>query len=64
VGGELARDFYGLAICKYENGGGYYLFYCNEDWETITDTWHETMEDAMEQAEFEYTNTKTDWTKK
>lgn len=61
IEGEQKKDFYGLAICKYESEGGYYLFYCGEDWEAITDTWHETIEDAREQAGFEYMNTGDSW---
>jgi hypothetical protein len=61
VNGDLVKDFYGLAICTYNNDKGYYLFYCNENWETITDAWHETMEEAVDQAVFEYTNTENGW---
>lgn len=61
VGGKLVKDFYGLAICKYPNSNGYYLFYCDSAWVDITDTYHETIEDAIEHAEFEYTNTENDW---
>jgi len=54
VGNRLKEDFYGLAICKYQNEAGYYLFYCNEQWEAVTDTIHESIEDAKDQGEFEY----------
>ena len=43
-----------LAICQYANEDGFYLFYCSPDWKTITDTWHESLEDALAQAEFEF----------
>lgn len=43
----------GLAICR-EAGTGFYLFGCDGEWNTVTDTWHETVEDAQHQAEFEY----------
>jgi len=45
----------GLAICRYDNGPGFYLFYCDDAWNEIADTWRETLEAAMAQAEFEYT---------
>ena len=61
VGGSLIKNFYGLAICQYENDKGFYLFYCDSSWKTITDTHHETIEDAKDQAEFEYTNIENNW---
>ena len=50
VNSEQVSDFYALAICKYENDSGYYLFYCNSEWDAITDTYHDTIERAKEQA--------------
>ena len=60
--GELIENFYSLSICKYPDVKGYYLFYCDSSWDAITDTYHDTLEDAIEQAEFEFTNTKNNWT--
>ncbi len=37
VAGELQRPAAGLAICKYEADPGYYLFYCDQKWNPITD---------------------------
>ena len=52
----------GLAICRYEHDeGGVYLFRCDENWETESDTWHETPERAKEQAEFEYECSYVTW---
>ena len=53
-----------LAICKYENEEGYYLFGCNSNWDSVTDTLHETLEDAIEQAEWEYEGLSGIWLKK
>jgi len=61
VGNQIPDDFYGLAICKYPNDRGYYLFYCNGNWEAITDTWHETIEDAKDQGEYEYFGIEDNW---
>ena len=61
VDGLPTEDFYGLAICKYKDDPGYYLFYCDASWETITDTYHDTVEDAKDQAAFEYSDTEKDW---
>lgn len=42
-----------LAICRHDEAA-FYLFHCNDLWQVIADTWHETLEAAMRQAEFEY----------
>ena len=54
----------GLAICQYEDEVGYYLFGCDENWKCITDTFHDTIEDAMDQGQREYEGTKEKWIKK
>jgi hypothetical protein len=51
----------GLAICQYEGDDAYYLFGCTEVWESKSDTWHETLDDAKSQAEFEYAGTAHTW---
>jgi hypothetical protein len=51
----------GLAICKYEQEEGYYLFGCDATWHSVTDTWHQTIEEAMRQAEFEYMGATGTW---
>ncbi len=61
VGGQEMGAFAGLAICHYQGDNSYYLFYCDSAWNAVTDTWHETIEDAMEQAEFEYQGVTTTW---
>lgn len=43
-----------LAICQYDGEQSSYLFYCDDKWNVITDTWHESVGQAMKQAEFEY----------
>lgn len=47
-----------LAICQYADQNDYYLFYCDEDWQVLNDTWCQTIDDALNQAEFEYTGVK------
>ncbi len=49
-----------LAICR-DADGGFYLFGCNAEWDTVTDTWHETLEDAKHQAEFQYEGVSDSW---
>ncbi len=61
VGGVLLGPAKGLAVCQYEGESAFYLFGCDEEWNSLSDTWHETLEDAKEQAEFEYEGTKETW---
>jgi hypothetical protein len=51
----------GLAICQYDGEDAYYLFACSENWEVMSDTWHQSLTEAKEQAEFEYTGTASTW---
>lgn len=62
--GKSANPTVGLAICKYENEDGYYLFGCDLNWESGTDTLHESVEEAIEQAEWEYGDLSGAWMKK
>lgn len=63
ISGNEQNNFSNLAICQYTNDQGFYLFYCDENWNNITDTWHESIEDAIEQAEFEFSGTTHQWKK-
>lgn len=63
VAGELMGAAAGLAICHCETENGFYLFGCDEHWEPVTDTWHGSLEDAKEQAEFEYEGVSAAWQK-
>ena len=60
TGGDPA-DFKGLVIVEERAGAAYYLFYCNEQWEVLTDTWHRTLDDAKSQAEFEFEGVAQAW---
>jgi hypothetical protein len=51
-----------LQIAQYDNDAGFYLFYLNEKNEVMTDTWHETIEEAMDQAEWEFQIVSDEWT--
>ena len=61
VGGGLMGPAAGLAICRHEGETAVYLFGCDEDWDTVTDSWHETLEEAKAQAEFEYEGVSATW---
>ena len=63
VESKLIGDFPKLAICQYEGQELCYLFYCNESWESITDTLHDNLKEAKEQAEFEYEGVSETWQK-
>jgi hypothetical protein len=54
VKGEEVREFACLAIAHYPDAPGFYLFYCDENWHVVTDTFHDTLEGAISQAEFEF----------
>jgi hypothetical protein len=40
-----------------------YLYSCDENWVPFTDTWHESVEEAKRQAEFEYVGSSVTWQK-
>ena len=61
VGTELQGLAAGLAICQYAGETACYLFGCDAEWNTVTDTWHETLEQALQQAEFEYEGVSATW---
>ena len=53
-GGRTVSGFAGLALAKYSADPGLHLFYCDADWNVVTDTYHATMDEAIAQAEFEF----------
>lgn len=61
VDGALLGAASGLVICQYEGEENYYLFGCDENWNTLSDTYHLTLEEAKKQAEFEYEGTHQTW---
>ncbi len=44
-----------------EKEGGFYLLYLDSEGASFTDTWHETLEAAKRQAEFEFQITPLEW---
>lgn len=50
-----------LKIVNYEGDSGFYLFYCNEKGEQITDTYHDSVNLALEQAELEFNVKPSEW---
>lgn len=43
----------GWAICKLPGEEGYYLFGCDENWRTMTDSWHLSLDEAKAQAAYD-----------
>jgi hypothetical protein len=54
VAGLEVGGFASLAIAKYPQDSGFYLFYCDAEWAVITDTYHDSVTKAVDQAEFEF----------
>ncbi len=61
VGGELMGPATGLVIAQFHGNGGFYLYYCDSDWQVVTDTYHDSMVAAQEQAEYEYRGVSARW---
>ena len=61
VGGVLQGAAAGLAICQFDGEDTFYLFGCDSDWNTVTDTWHQSLADAQVQAAFEYEGISETW---
>ena len=61
VKGRLIGAMAGLAICQPSKSSDYYLFGCDADWNVVTDTWHQSLEKAKDQAEFEYRGIVRTW---
>ncbi len=60
--GRLVQGLSALGICRYENESGFYLFYCDNKWDVVTDTHHDTLGRAKDQAEFDYKGISDAWT--
>ncbi|WP_194835510.1 hypothetical protein [Nocardia sp. XZ_19_369] len=54
VDGLVVDDFAGLAIAQYDASSAVYLFYCDVDWNVITDTYHASVAAAHVQASEEF----------
>jgi hypothetical protein len=50
-----------LAIAQVGSDPGYYLLYLDDEGEEMTDTYHETLDAAFDQAEAEFDVTKAEW---
>ncbi|MDY7094506.1 MAG: hypothetical protein SX243_16160 [Acidobacteriota bacterium] len=50
-----------LRIVQYTEDPGYYLLYFDDQGEELTDTYHDSLNEAMEQAEWEFGVRPEDW---
>ncbi len=61
VTGRVPGDAAALAIVRYDEKSGFDLFGCDADWNSVMDSWHGTLEEALAQAEFEYEGIAKTW---
>jgi hypothetical protein len=61
INGADFPPFVSLEIVQYPNDKSFYLFHITADGK-IADTWHESVEAAMDQTEFEFAVQRSDWT--
>lgn len=60
INGEAVYDFTRLELATYAGQAGYFLLHIRSD-DTGTDTWHESLEDALHQAEWEFGVRRNEW---
>ena len=53
------RPMYAKAICECDYG--LFLFSCDEQWNVMFDTLHESVDEAKQQAEFEHPGMNGRW---
>jgi hypothetical protein len=61
VDGKKVGPMADLMICRCQTEDAFYLFGCDNNWNVITDTLHQFLEEAKEQAEFEYSGSTNTW---
>lgn len=61
VSGEVQRNVVGVAICRYDGEDAVFLFGCDEEWNSRTDSWHGTFQEAVRQAASEYKASDLKW---
>ncbi|WP_051908276.1 hypothetical protein [Candidatus Odyssella acanthamoebae] len=61
VYGKVMTKPYQLQIIQYPGEKNVYLFYCDKEGHEITDSFHENIQDAMSQAEWEFDIRESDW---
>ena len=59
--GELLPPPTRLTIARFAGDDGFYPLYLDSDGEEQTDTWHQSIEDAIDQAKFEFSVEPDEW---
>lgn len=61
IGDKQMPTPFKLQIAQYDGDAGFYLFYLDDKDMVMTDTYHETIEGAESQAEWEYGVGSNEW---
>ena len=61
IAGEAMAAPAQLRVTRWADDAGFYLMYCDAEGQEMTDTWHETLEKAFRQAQFEFGVTPAEW---
>jgi hypothetical protein len=61
VGGAPIAKPSALRIVSYDGDPGFYLLYLDTEGKELTDTYHDTLEAALDQAEWEFGVTPDEW---
>lgn len=59
--GETKSPYLGVAIGQRAGDPMVYLYYCDAEWNPITDTYHASVGRAKEEAEREFTGVSKTW---
>ena len=60
INGKAVSDFTRLELATYSPKEGYYLLHILSD-DTGTDTWHQSLDEALDQVEWEFGVTRQEW---
>jgi hypothetical protein len=61
LGNERMQAPKQLRIMRYSDGAEYYLLYLDDNGTELTDTCHESLEAALEQADWEFNVKANEW---
>ena len=50
-----------LSICQYDKDKGFYLFWCDKNFNTIADLYYEDLNEALEDAKRIYQTDNLEW---
>jgi hypothetical protein len=59
--GAEVRNVASLLIAKYDGDDGWYLLYLDAAGNELTDTYHDSVQDAKKQSEFEFDVQDSEW---